>query len=271
MTAHIASPVKKLWFIGKLPEIRNRPVVAIVGSRKTTPYGREMAYRLSYDLASRGVIIVSGLALGVDSIAHQATLDAGGITIAVQANGLDKIYPSSHRQLAQEIIRKGGAIISEYEPGMPALAFQFLERNRIVSGMSDGVIVVEAAARSGTLATANHALDQGRVVMAVPGNATSVQSVGCNKLIKTGAALVTCADDVFDALGLFKENQQTALPLAETREEQVVLELLQAGVRDGEELQQKSQLNAATFNQTLTMLEITGKIRALGANNWTLK
>lgn len=271
ITADIAKPVKSLWFMGNLPNRGNTPVIAIVGSRKPTPYGREMTYRLSYDLASRGAIIVSGLALGIDAIAHQAALEAGGVTIAVLANGLDKIYPSTNQNLAEKIVESGGAIISEYEPGILARQHQFLERNRIVSGLSDGVIVIEAAARSGTLATANHALDQGRVVMAVPGNATSPMSAGCNKLIKAGAALITDADDVFDALGRFNENLQTALPLAETLEEKVLLELMQSGVRDGDELQQQSKLDAAVFSQTLSMLEITGKVRALGANNWSIK
>jgi len=136
---------ERLYFIGKFPTDRP-PVIAIVGSRKPTSYGKEITYRFAYDLAKRGIIIISGLALGIDSIAHRAAIDAGGITIAILASGLDKIYPASNKQLANLIIEKGGAIVSEYEPGVEPRDYRFLERNRIVSGLSDAVLVTEAAA-----------------------------------------------------------------------------------------------------------------------------
>ena len=139
---------------------------------------------LAFDLAKKGVTIVSGLALGIDGIAHAAALEAGGTTIAVLANSVDTVYPASHRSLGEAIIEHGGALISEYEPPRPAREFQFLARNRIVSGLSDAVIIIEAAARSGTLATATHALAQGREVFVVPGNITSPLSMGCNTLLK---------------------------------------------------------------------------------------
>lgn len=149
--------------MGELPDER-LPSVAIVGTRKPTTYGKEVTRQLASDLAKRGVIIISGLALGIDGLAHRGALEAGGTTIAVLANGLPDIYPSTHRALADEILASRGAIISEYEPGVSARGFQFLQRNRIVSGLSDAVIITEAATRSGTLNTAAHALEQGKEV-----------------------------------------------------------------------------------------------------------
>lgn len=195
----IAKAPEKLYFVGKLPENRV-PTAAIVGSRKPTAYGREVTHKLAFDLANRGVIILSGLALGVDGIAHKAALEAGGTTIAVLANSVDTIYPASHRDLGQQIIEKGGAILSEYEPPTDPRQYRFLERNRIVSGLSDAIIITEAAARSGTLSTAARALEQGKEVFAVPGNITSPLSAGCNNLVKQGAHPITSAEDVLEII-----------------------------------------------------------------------
>src|SRR5688500_549817 len=141
ITTSIADSPKRLWFIGTLPTQRI-PTVAIVGTRRPTPYGREVAYRFAYELAQKGVIIVSGLALGIDSIAHQAAVDAGGTTIAIMPCGLNQVYPASHRKLAEQIIANGGALVSEYEPDKIAYPNQFIQRNRIVSGLSDGVLII---------------------------------------------------------------------------------------------------------------------------------
>lgn len=260
---------KALYYIGKLPSER-KLTVSIVGSRKPTGYGKEVAYKLAYELASKGIIVVSGLAIGIDAIAHQAALDAGGTTLAVLGGGLSYIHPRSNQRLADNILAQNGALISEYEPAMPSLSHQFVERNRIVSGLCDALIVVEAALRSGTLSTANFALHQGKDVAAVPGNITSPMSAGCNKLIKQGATPVTETADILELLGLNPKSAQTSLPLAENEHEAAILNLLQNGLRDGDEMQKQSQLDAALFAQTLSMLEITGKIRALGANQWTL-
>ncbi|MBL8159732.1 DNA-protecting protein DprA [Candidatus Saccharibacteria bacterium] len=263
--------VEIFYYIGALPRGRP-PTVAIVGSRKPTPYGIEVTRRLAFDLSARGVVIVSGLALGVDGIAHQAALEAGGTTVAILAGGLDTIYPTRHTRLAADIVAAGGALLSEHPDGTPPMQFRFLERNRIVSGLSDGVVVVEAAARSGTLSTASWALQQGRVVMAVPGNVTSPMSAGCNQLLKSGASVVTQASDVLEAIGLQSaiSHTQSSIFEAASAEEQALLAELAAGERDGELLQQKSGLSMVVYMQTMTMLEITGKIRALGANQWTL-
>ncbi|MDB5180004.1 MAG: hypothetical protein JWN12_636 [Candidatus Saccharibacteria bacterium] len=268
----IASKPKTLYVVGSLPTERfpKSTVVAVVGTRKPTSYGKEVTFKLAYDLAKKGVIVVSGLALGIDAIAHRAALEAGGITIAVLANGLDSIYPATHRQLARDIIDSGGALISEYPPGTSARDFQFLARNRIVSGIANAVIVTEAAAHSGTLSTVMHALDQNREVFAVPGNITSPMSVGPNRLIQQGAHPVTSADDILQVIAPHLLETQTTLNLGSNPMEIVLIDLLKAGIRDGDALQQASNLAPSDFSQTLTMLEIQGLIRGLGGNQWTI-
>jgi len=266
----IAICPKKLYFKGKLPD-RRLPTVAIVGTRKPTAYGREVTYQLAHDLARRGIVIVSGLALGIDAIAHRGALDAGGITLAVLGNGVDTIYPATNENLANEILQKGGAIISEYEPNIEARDFQFLARNRIVSGLSDAIIVTEAAIRSGTMSTAAHALEQGREVFVVPGNITSPLSAGCNNLIKQGAHPITCPNDVLEIIAPDLLQPQSILPLGANVLESKIINLLQSGIRNGEELQIKTDADISEFSQTLTLMEISGIIRALGGNQWTLK
>lgn len=267
---NIAHSPKLLFFIGKIPENRIT-TVAIIGTRKPTSYGKEVTYQLAHDLAKKGVIIISGLAYGIDSIAHRACLDANGTTIAVVGNGVDIIYPASHKELTNEIINKGGAVLSEYEPGTEARGYRFLERNRIVSGLSDAIIVTEAAARSGTLSTVMHALEQGKEVFVVPGNITSPLSVGCNNLIKQGAHPITCAEDVLEIIAPDLVQAQTILPLGANKLESKIIELLQSGVRDGEELHKLSEAKINDFSTAITMMEISGTIRALGGNQWTLK
>ena len=245
--------------------------VAIVGSRKPTAYGKEVTYQLAYDLAKRGIVILSGLALGVDSIAHQAALDAGGITIAVLPSSVDDIYPRTHSNLAKQIIASGGAIISEYEPETGIYKTNFLERNRIVSGLADALIVTEAAIRSGTLSTVGHALEQGREVFAVPGNITSPLSAGCNALIKQGAAPITSAQDVLEVIAPDLLDEQQSLALGNTPIETKIISLLKSGIRDGDQLQEKVGIDASEFAQALTILELGGTIRSLGGNQWTLR
>lgn len=265
----IALPPKTLYFIGKLPTTLEYSV-AIVGTRKPTPYGREVTYKLAYDLSSRGIIIVSGLALGIDTIAHQAALDAKGKTIAILANGLDYTYPAINKKLADNIVSSGGAIISEYSPGVKPRDYQFLQRNRIVSGLSNMLIVTEAAARSGTLSTVAHALDQAREVGAVPGNVTSPMSQGCNQVIKQGAHVILDYIDVLNIINPGHESIQSTLPLGNNSSEQVIIDLLSKGVRDGDELARLSGLEMSEFSTSLTMLEINGTVKALGGNIWML-
>ena len=271
--ASIANPPKSLCFMGTLPT-SGAPVVAIVGSRKPSAYGREVTEQLASDLAKAGCIIVSGLALGIDGIAQRAALEAGGTVIGVIPNELPDISPQTNYKLAMNIIKNGGAILSEWKKGDGKIVnrWSFLERNRLVSGLADAVIITEAAERSGTLNTAAHALSQGRDVFAVPGNITSPLSAGCNALLKQGAYPVTEAKDILHIIApeQLKKPDQSQLPLGSSPEETIIINLIASGIRSGDQLQQQSGLNPADFATALTMLEINGVIKPLGANNWTL-
>lgn len=273
--ASIANPPKSLCFMGTLPT-SGAPVVAIVGSRKPSAYGREVTEQLASDLAKAGCIIVSGLALGIDGIAQKAALKAGGTVIGVIPNELPDISPQTNYKLAMNIIKNGGAILSEWKKGDGKIVnrWSFLERNRLVSGLADAVIITEAAERSGTLNTAAHALSQGRDVFAVPGNITSPLSAGCNALLKQGALVATTATDILNVIApstARSATDQAVIPLGETPAENTIIDLLRTGLRDGDQLQQQSGLNPADFATALTMLEINGVIKPLGANNWTLR
>ena len=263
-------------YLGELPKSATT-VVAVVGTRKPSRYGIEVTSRIAYDLAKSGVIIVSGLALGVDALAHQAALDAGGITIGVVMDELPDISPKTNVPLAKRMIDSGGAVISEWSKGDNTTfnRASFLKRNRLVSGLADAVIITEAAAKSGTLNTASHALAQGREVFVVPGNITSPLSEGCNNLLKQGATPITCAQDVLEVIApdLLPSNKQKqpSLLFGDTPAETTILQLIASGVRDGEALQQQSKLSAAEFSTTLTMLEINGLTKPLGANQWTIR
>lgn len=272
--ASIANPPKSLCFMGTLPT-SGAPVVAIVGSRKPSAYGREVTEQLASDLAKAGCIIVSGLALGIDGIAQKAALEAGGTVIGVIPNELPDISPQTNYKLAMNIIKNGGAILSEWKKGDGKVVnrWSFLERNRLVSGLADAVIITEAAERSGTLNTAAHALSQGRDVFAVPGNITSPLSAGCNALLKQGAYPATEAKDILQIIApeQLKKPDQNQLPLGSSPEETIIINLIAGGVRSGDQLQQQSGLSASNFSTALTMLEINGVIKPLGANNWMLK
>ena len=195
----IPDPPPVLWVLGDAESLA-RPAVAIVGSRAATPYAREMGERLGAELAACGVIVASGLARGVDSAAHRGCLGAGGRTVAVLGSGLDRIYPAEHDVLAATISRSG-ALVSELGPGAPPLPEHFPLRNRVISGISLAVVVVEASEKSGSLITARYALEQGRDVMAVPGSALSGRNRGSHALLKDGAKVVENADDILQELG----------------------------------------------------------------------
>lgn len=266
----IAKPPKCLYYIGKLPEHRV-PTVAIIGTRKPTAYGRQVTERFASELASRGVVIVSGLALGVDALAHQATLDAGGTTIAILANALPEIRPMTNRAIGERIVANGGAIISESDGEKPLGKWSFLERNRLVAGIADAILITEASARSGTLNTATHALEQGKDVFVVPGNITSPSSAGCNLLLKQGAIPVTELNDILERIAPSLATAQAQLPLGTTDAEVAILTQLSQGLRDGDEIQRLTDLDPSEMNMSLTMLEINGAIKSLGANQWTLR
>ena len=245
-----------------------RPRVAIVGSRRVSAYGRQVTLQLASELAQAGIVIISGLALGVDALAHQGALEAGGTTVAVLPCSLDTIYPAHNERLGKQILTQGGTLVSEYSPDMPYMnKYNFVARNRIISGLADAVLITEAALDSGSLHTADFALQQGREVLVVPGNITSPTSAGTNNLLKIGATPVTGAQDVLQALGIAVTSIK-ASRTGSTPAEQTILDLMADNIHEGDQLLQASQLPTDVFNQSLTMLEIMGKITAGGANRW---
>ncbi len=266
---NIPDPPEQLYHTGSpLSELLNKPCVTIVGSRRVSAYGRQVTTKLAGQLAEQGIVIISGLALGVDGLAHRAALEAGGLAIGVLPGPLDNIVPATHRRLAMAVLDKGGALVSEYPPGIPPQKRNFVARNRLMAGLSPVLVITEAGEKSGSLHTARFALEQGRTVLAVPGNITSWGSAGTNNLIKTGATPITTAKDIFYALGLKATHGKPAAIKGRTEHEQTVLNLLTRGLSDGDQLLDHSGLNVSQFNQALTMLEISGKVRALGGNQW---
>lgn len=268
---NIPSPPKQLYCRGAdLSELLKRPRVAIVGSRKPSRYGRQVTEELAGKLAERGVVIVSGLALGIDGLAHQAALEAGGQAIAVLPGPVDKVYPVTNQPLAERILRQGGALVSEYAEDLFDFKRNFIARNRLVAGLAQAVLITEAAEKSGSWYTGDFALQQNRELLAVPGNITSPASAGTNSWLKQGAAPVTSYTDVLDALDL-RDHRPAREVRGRNSQEQAVLDLLLRGVHDGEKLLEQSALPISQFNQVLTMLELGGQIRALGANQWSLR
>jgi DNA processing protein len=264
----INSPPKLLYVLGDLP---TEPAVAIVGTRRPTQYGRDVTYRLAADLAGAGLVIVSGLAYGLDAVAHRAALDAGGKTVAVLAHGLDEVYPAVHHGLAEEILANGGSLVSEHPAQTPALPAYFAARNRIISGLSLGVLVTEAAMESGTLITAEFASDQNRLVMGVPGSINSERSAGPNNLIKKGAVPITDVVDVLAALN-FETGLVAATPVrAASASEAKLLGLMAEGTTNSQALIEASGYSAAEFANLISLMEITGKVANLGGGHWGVR
>jgi DNA processing protein len=244
---------KKLHAIGNVQLLDHQPIVGIVGSRKISNYGREVTSSISRALTARGIPIVSGLALGVDSVAHREVVEQNGKTIAVLPTGLRNIYPSSHYGLAMKIIERGGLLISEYPEDAPGLKHQFIERNRLIAALSDVLVITEAAEKSGSLHTAQFALELGITVMAVPGDITSATSKGTNTLIQNGAAPVLSADDILRELDI----EQTSLGneyYPENETERQLLDLIGRGTHSSHELLEKSGLKPEQFQAQLTLL-----------------
>lgn len=263
---NIHHPPKRLYVLGKIPP---GPYVSVVGSRKATSYGSAVVSNIVQTLVNYGVTIVSGLALGIDSLAHSAALEGGGKTIAILGSGVDRIYPASNQRLAERIIKNQGAIISEYGPGTPPLKHHFPQRNRLVSGISEITLVIEAAASSGSLITASLALDQGKDVMAIPGNINQPASTGCNNLIKNGAHVATSAEDVLDLLGINTDQPMAKLRF-DSNIEKEIYGLLVNGPLDSEQINSMLNYKSSEIAQTLTMLEIKG-ILVSNAGKWFSK
>ena len=245
---------------------------AIVGARRCSDYGKQIALEIAGDLAEAGLTIVSGLAPGIDTIAHQATLERKGKTIAVLGTGIDEesIYPQSNLKLAEKILESGGALVSEYPPGTRGTQFTFPQRNRIISGLSLGVLVVEAKQKSGALITADWARKQRRLVFAIPGSIYFSNSKGCNNLIKNGAKLAESADDILKELNLQKSDFCIKKTSGETSEENLILNALKEGALDVDEIIKRTGLSAQRAASLLTVLEIKGKIRNLGRNTYAI-
>ena len=270
---HIAHAPELLHYYGKLPE-KGVKTVGIVGSRHATRYGIEVAKKIAFELTKRGVVVISGLAFGIDAAAHTGAVEAGGPTVAILGTEIEKVYPRANQALADKIIETGGAIMSEYQRGdLYDTRWSFLMRNRLISGLSDAVVIVEAAIKSGSLNTAAHALSQGKQVFAVPGNITNSFSQGCNKLIKQGAEPVTGVGDVVDFFfppekKQRKKKEGQLLIFGDTEAETEVLRLIYEGVSDGDEIIEATGMDMGEFNQTVTMLEIKGRIKGVGMNQW---
>lgn len=261
-----------LYLKGNVGCLKNSNI-GVVGSRKYSNYGKTMAERFSKDCVKAGLTVGSGLALGIDAIAHRATLDASGITIGVLGCGLDQIYPISNINLASEIIQKDGAVVSEFPPGTPPYKQNFPLRNRIIAGLSLGVLVVEAAEKSGALITAYEAVDYNREVFVIPGDVDRPTSQGSNLLIQGGAKLVTNIDDILVELKMEtkRSEQRAAEFLPKTEAEKIIHEILMEGETSGDDLVKKSKLNVISLNTTLTMMEMKGVIENVGGGRYKLK
>ncbi|MBI4432817.1 MAG: DNA-protecting protein DprA [Candidatus Omnitrophica bacterium] len=259
----IYDPPILLYVKGSLPAGGQK--IAVVGSRLASTYGRETAKRFSRQMAAAGVTIVSGLAEGIDAAAHEGALEADGVTLAVFGCGLSTIYPRQHKKLAEAILKRG-ALISEYPMGMAPLAAYFPMRNRIISGLSNAVLVVEAKAKSGALITADCALEEGREVFAVPGNIDSSRSLGTNALLKQGAKMVTSVADILSDLGLEAKTQNgenRLKNLALGKEENKILDLLDAEALQMDGIISETGFTVSETASFLALLELKGLVKEL--------
>ncbi len=253
-----------LYYMGDL-KLVDTQTLAVVGTRSPTNYGKDLTDRITRTVAKQGVTIVSGLALGTDSIAHRATLDVGGKTIAVLGGGFYHIYPQMHRDLARQIYQKG-LLLTEYSPNTSAVKFNFPFRNRIIAGLSDGVLITEAEFKSGTIHTKDYALEYGKNMYALPGNVLSVKSDLPNELIKTGqAGLITCGEDILQDYKVSTKCEQQSMEKYFNLEpnELKIVEELKSGASLIDEIVEKTKLDAKIFNTYLTTLEISGIIKRL--------
>lgn len=267
---HIHHPPPLLYVKGRL-DPADEWAVAVVGTRRASAYGKEAARRLASDLAASRITVVSGLARGIDGQAHQAALDAGGRTIAVLGCGLDRIYPPEHTKLAASIVERG-ALVSDYPLGTPPEPANFPARNRIISGMSLGTIIIEADIGSGAMITAEFALEQNREVFAVPGNIFNRGSKGPNQLIQQGAKLVMGVTDILEELNLTMAVQHREIQaiVPETETESLLLQYLSAEPVHVDELRRESHLPIATVSSTLALMELKGMVRQVGGMNYVL-
>lgn len=261
-----------LFIQGQLSEA-DAWAIAVVGTRRVTAYGRQVARDLTRGLVQSGITIVSGLARGIDAIAHKTALEMGGRTIAVLGSGLDCVYPAEHRPMVQQIVEKGqGAVISEYALGVQPEAKNFPPRNRIISGLSLGVVVVEAGEQSGALITTSFALAQNREIFAVPGNINSPSSAGTNRLIQEGAKLVTRVEDILEELNVKMVPEKVAIQmvLPDSAEEAALIGHLSRQPIHVDDLSRVAGLPTPLVNSTLTLMELKGIVQQVGGMNYVL-
>ncbi len=270
LLCHISHPPFLLYIKG-LTEAWQKNCFAVVGTRALSEYGKRATLHITLDLARAGFTIVSGLATGIDTLAHKSALEAGAKTIAVLGTGIDErtLYPQLNLSLARKIVERGGAVISEYAPGTHGTKFSFPQRNRIISGLSRGVLVVEADHISGAMITAKCALEQNRDVFALPGSIFAKTSEGANDLIKKGAKLVACADDILEEYGLESKKAKKIIR-AESPEEEKILTALANEPMTADDIIRKTGLTASQANAALMIMEIGKKIKNLGGGKFVL-
>ncbi len=260
----ISDPPEKLYVQGMLPSASTK-ILCVVGSRKYTQYGKDVCEKLISGLRGYDITIISGLALGIDAIAHKSALDAGLKTVAVPGSGLDPsvLYPSTHKQLAEKILEAGGALISEFEPEFRATPYSFPQRNRIMAGMSHAVLVIEAEIKSGTLITSKFATEYNRDVLTVPGSIFSKNSVGPNMLIRLGATPIRNSEDILEALG-FKINevpQNLELKYSDCSEEELLVIKILHEPLEKDELIRQMKMSVSKASVVISVMEIKGLIK----------
>ncbi|MFM2357502.1 MAG: hypothetical protein RJA61_239 [Candidatus Parcubacteria bacterium] len=263
LLSHIPDPPKRLWHVGNLPTTTHK-ILCVVGSRSYTPYGKEVCETLIQGLRGYPITIVSGLALGIDSIAHTEALKAGLQTIAVPGSGLDSkvLYPKSNMGLARKILESGGGLISEFEPTFAATPWSFPQRNRIMAGMSHATLVIEADIKSGTLITSRLASDYNRDVFTVPGSIFGKQSLGPHMLIRLGATLIRNSEDIIESFGFEISHEVTRKKVYEdcSEEEKKILTLIET-THERDEIIRQSGISPSEVNSLLTVLELKGLTR----------
>lgn len=265
----VSNPPQKLYYRGVFGQ-EGQPHIAIVGTRKATLAGRQIAKQFAKELAGRGLVVVSGLAMGIDTAAHEGALEAKGRTIAVLGNGLDWVYPKQNEKLAERILETGGALVSEYPAGTESLPHHFLERNRIVSGLSLGVVVIEAPEQSGSLNTASHALEQNREVFVVPGPLNNPNYAGSHALLRAGARLVTKPEEILEDLNLSAPQNQvqnlfTNNPGLNEKQKFLLAAIQEAGEPISiDKIQELTKMDISAINRNLTFLVIQSIVKEEG-------
>jgi len=266
----IENPPKTIYFRGEL--FKNENYFSIVGTRRCSDYGKEIAFSFAKELSKAGLTIVSGMARGIDSFSHKGAIEGTGRTVAVLATGLDQksIYPQENLKLAKKILESEGCLISEYPEGIEGAKFRFLERNRIISGMSIGVLIVEAKIKSGALNTAFWAKNQGKKIFAIPGSIFSQNSKGTHLLIKNNAKLVDSPNDVLKELGISRKEKVAQNFEIKNKEENLIFLALKDGSLPIDKIIDKTKLPVNIAARTLGLMEMEGRVKNLGGNVYTL-